>query len=349
MVTALAKRGLPWRVEGIAGPALRAAGVQPIAKAEDLQAVGLMEAIGSLPRHLRLLSVLKRRFREGRYSAALLVDYPGFHLRVAEAATAAGIPVLYYIPPQIWGWGEWRIRRLDTVVSQLAVTLPFERDYYRRRGVACSYVGHPLLDRAPGPVQAAARVALGIPDDRVVLGVFPGSRASEVSRLWPHFRDAAKELLVERPDLVVALAAVPPLEYPGSEEFTVVADKSELVMAASNAAICKSGTVTLEATLSDTPHAIAYALHPVTAALARKLSRVDHIGLGNLLADDPAVPELLQGAVTSAAIRRAVAPLLDASSPEAQRQRQMFIDVRDKLGGPGAADRVAAMTMEMAA
>ena len=208
MVAALSKKGLDWEFDGIAGAALRAAGVQAIAKAEDLQAVGLVEAIGSLPQHLRLLRTLKRRFRERRYDVALLVDYPGFHLRVARAATAAGIPVLYYIPPQVWGWGEWRVQRLETAVSRLAVTLPFERDYYQSRGVACSYVGHPLLDRAPGPVQATARAALGIAKDRVVLGLFPGSRASEVSRLWPHFRDAANTLVGSNPDLEVALAVV---------------------------------------------------------------------------------------------------------------------------------------------
>ncbi len=348
-MTALSQRGPDCEFDGIAGPALRAAGVRPVAWAEDLGSVGLVEAIGSLPKHLALLRTLKRRFRKYPYDAVLLVDYPGFHLRVAAAAAAAGIPVLYYIPPQIWAWGEWRLERLQSVVSRLAVTLPFERDYYRDRGVACSYVGHPLLDRAAIPAQPVARTALDIPHDRVTLGLFPGSRASEVARLWPHFRDAANELAAEYPELAVVVAAIEGLEYPGSNAFKVVTDAAELVMAASTAAICKSGTITLEAALYDTPHAIAYALHPVTAALARRLARVDHIGLGNILADDPAVPEFLQGALTKGALAKSVAPLLDGASPETYRQQEMFADVRAKLGGPGAADRVAAMTMELAA
>ncbi len=349
MVTALSQRGPDCEFDGIAGPALRAAGVQPVARAEDLGAVGLVEAIGSLPRHVALLQTLKRRFRKYPYDAVLLVDYPGFHLRVAAAAAAAGIPVLYYIPPQIWAWGEWRLERLQSAVSRLAVTLPFERDYYRDRGVACSYVGHPLLDRAAGPTQPVARTALDIPHDRTTLGLFPGSRTSEVARLWPHFRDAANELAAGNPELAVTVAAIEGLEYPGSDAFRVVTDAAELVMAASTAAICKSGTITLEAALYGTPHAIAYAVHPVTAALARRLARVDHIGLGNILADKPAVPELLQGALTHGALAKAVAPLLDGASPETRRQQEMFADVRTKLGGPGAADRVAAMTMELAA
>ncbi len=349
MVTALSQRCPGCEFDGIAGPALRATGVQPIARAEDLGAVGLVEALKSLPMHIALLRTLKRRFRQHPYDAVLLVDYPGFHLRVAAAAAAAGIPVLYYIPPQVWAWGGGRLERLQSVVSRLAVTLPFERDYYRNRGVACSYVGHPLLDRPAVGTQPEARTALDIPDDRVVLGLFPGSRAAEVARLWPHFRDAGNELAVSHPDLEVTVAAIEGLEYPGSEAFRVVTDAPELVMAASTAAICKSGTTTLEAALCHTPHAIAYALHPVTAALARRLANVDHIGLGNLLADNPAVPELLQGALRRGALARAVAPLLDDASPDTQRQQRMFADVRTKLGGPGAADRVAAMTMELAA
>ena len=349
MVRSLKRSSPDLVIDAVAGPALRDVDVRPIADADRLGAVGLFESIGSLPRHLTLLASLRRRFREHRYDLVLLVDYPGFHLRVAQSAAKQNIPVLYYLPPQVWAWGGWRVKRLQASVSQLAVALPFEDEFYERMGVPCSYVGHPLLDRDEVPTSAIARAHLDLAGEIRTLGLFPGSRRTEVRRLWPAMRGAALMLQASLPGLEVLVAAVPGYQYPGADSFRLVFDHPADVMAASTAAICKSGTTTLEAALANTPHIIAYAMHPATAAVARRLVHVDHVGLVNLLADQPSVPEFLQREVTSDTLAKAVAPLLEHGSVDAAQQRASFAAVRAKLGSPGAADRVAKMALDLAA
>lgn len=349
VVRELLRRRSELEVEAVAGPQVAAAGATPIARAERLAAVGLVEAAGALPRHAALLRRLERSFARGRYDLAILVDYPGFHLRVAAAAAAHGVPVLYYIAPQLWAWGAWRMGALRRRTRCLAVVLPFEEGFFAARGIAARFVGHPLLDRPPAPSRAAARRHLGLTDGRPTLALFPASRPAELHRLWPPFRDAAQVLRNLVPDLAVIVAGLPDGRYPGGEEFTLVRGDSPTVFAAADAALCKSGTATIEAALADVPMVIGYRLHPVTAALARRLSRVERIGLVNLVAGRAVVPELLQEAAQPLALARAVLPLLERDGAAARRQREAFAAVRAALGQPGAAGRVAGLALELAA
>src|SRR6058998_2394653 len=182
VVTAL-KRRLPGAsVEAFGGPDLEAAGAVVLDRMERFSVVGFVEALAKLPAHFRLLGRVGDAFRAGRYDLVILVDYPGYHLRAAAAARAAGIPVLYYIAPQMWAWGPGRVRKL-TAVRRLAVILPFEEPFFRERGVPASFVGHPLRDRTPAPPRAEARRGLGLDPGRPVLGLFPGSRSQEIARL----------------------------------------------------------------------------------------------------------------------------------------------------------------------
>src|SRR5207253_961780 len=159
--------------EALGGPLLERAGVRVLDRMESYSVVGFVEALAKIPAHYRLLNRIKQSFQDKRYDLVILVDYPGYHLRAAAAAAAAGIPVLYYIAPQMWAWGPGRVRKL-AAVKRLAVILPFEEQFFRERGVAATFVGHPLRDRPPLPSRAETRTALGLDPSRPVLGLFPG-------------------------------------------------------------------------------------------------------------------------------------------------------------------------------
>jgi lipid-A-disaccharide synthase len=324
-------------------------GANVVESSTELAVVGLVEGFGAIPAHVRLLSRLRRRFADGLYDLVILVDYPGFHLKVAAAAAANDVPVLYYIAPQLWAWGAWRVRSIRKSVQQMAVVLPFEEEYFRSRGVSAEFVGHPLLDRIAPSSGEHAGTALDLPDGVPVLGLLPGSRTPEIKRLWPSFRDAARILSESIPTLRVLVAAIDGVEYPGAPEFQYCQGNSGAVLTASNAVLCKSGTATLEAALLGTPMVIAYRVHPLTYAVAKLAVQVSHIGLVNVIAGFEVCPEFLQTAATPQALARAVRPLLDKTSAAASRQLDGYSQIRGQLGGPGATQRVADMAGRMVA
>lgn len=336
-------------MDGIGGPEMAAAGTTILEPIGRLSAMGLSEVAKTLPRHEALLRRVRRLFAERQYDVVILVDYPGFHLRVAAAARRAGIPVLYYIAPQLWAWGTWRIRSLRRNVRALAVVLPFEEEYFRSRGVPAEFVGHPLLDREPLPQRDSVRHELGIAEAAPVLGLLPGSRRQEVDRLWPRFREAAVKLRNVVGDLEVMVAGLPGIHYPRSDELSIRSQSARSVLATADAVICKSGTATLEAALAGTPMVIAYSMSPFTYAVAKRVVRVGHVGLVNLLADRQIAPELIQHDVTPDKLADAAGCLLDRSGDAARKQREAFAAIRQRLGCPGVGARVADMARRLAA
>ncbi len=354
MVRALTRAAPHLEVEAMGGSHLAGSGAIIRHRLEEYSVLGFAEIVASLPRHWRLLRTLTAEFRRGRYDLVVLVDYPGFHLFVARAARRAGIPVLYYVAPQAWAWRPGRVRTIAANVTRLAVILPFESAWFAARGVRAEFVGHPLLDGTMEytPVsRAEGRDRLGCaPDDRV-LGLFPGSRAQEVRRLWPLLRRVACHLLENGDCDRVVVAVMPGLSYPGLESsprFRAVPSSAE-AFAVADAAVVKSGTTTLEAALSGTPMIVCYRAHPLTAWLARRLLRIRRISLVNLVSQDDLVPELLQDEVTVARVLDVLRPLLDPTTDAAIRQRAGLAKVRAQLGTPGAADRVAGMALELLA
>lgn len=342
LVTALRRLVPNVAIEGVGGPKLAAAGAKLMARIEDLMVIGLVEVVRKLPTHLRLLRTVERRLARGDVRLIVLVDYPGFHLRVAEVARRAGVPVLYYIAPQLWAWGERRVARMARDVTRLAVILPFEEAFFSERGVAATFVGHPLLDREPlaGDRRVVKR-ALGLDPDRPLLGLFPGSRPQEAARLWPVFRDAANLIHRRRADAQFLVAATAGAHYPEPGAVQVIGGRPRECFAAADAALCKSGTGTLEAALADTPLVVAYRLHAASYLLARRLVRVPWIGLVNLVAGRQVAPELVQRAVTPTRLAEAALPLLDVRTGERAAQLEGLAEVRRRLGGPGAASRAA--------
>ncbi len=334
-------------IEALGGPAIAAAGAAVRYPMERYTVLGFVEVLGKVPAHLRLLRTLEKVFRAGRYDLVVLIDYPGFHVRVAEAARRHGVKVLYYIAPQLWAWRPGRARRFAESVDRLAAVLPFEPAFFARHGLRAEYVGHPLLDRPSLPPRAAARETLGLGAEERVLGLFPGSRPQEVARHWAPFREAGHRLLAEgRCDRVV-VAGTAEGEYPDPGHVQVHRGSAGPVFAAADAALAKSGTTTLEAALADLPMVVAYRVHPLTSWLARRLITVRWISLVNLVADAPVVEELLQGEVAPERLAAAVAPLLDPADSRTGAQRDGLRLVRERLGGPGAANRVAEIAAEL--
>jgi lipid-A-disaccharide synthase len=336
-------------LEAFGGARMADAGAHVLYPMERLHAFGTVEILAKLPAHVRLLRQLRRAFDARAYDLAILIDYPGFHLRVAESAHAAGIPVLYYIAPQLWAWRPQRAVRFAKAVDRLAVVLPFEAAFFARLGLGAEYVGHPLLDRGPMPERAAARARFGIGAGERVLGLFPGSRHGEVQRMWAPFRDAAHRLLAARACDRVLVAATAHEAYPEPGAIEVHRDDPLPVFSAADAAIAKSGTTTLEAALADTPMVVAYRAHPFTSWLSRRLITVPYVSLVNLVAERVVVPELLQHEVTAERLAESVRPLLDAAHPATLAQRAGLRDVRERLGTAGAAGRVADMAEQLLA
>ncbi len=346
-VIAALRRRLPQaEIEAVGGPRMAAAGAAIRHSIDGLSAMGLIEVLDKLPAHYRLLRALRRDFRAGRYDLVIPVDYPGFHFHLAEAAKRQQIPVLWYIAPQLWAWHRERAARLARAVDRLAVILPFESAFFQREGVETTYVGHPLADRVP-PDRAAARAALGLGAAERVLALFPGSRRGEIRRLWPVYRAAAERLLAQNACDRVVVAATSWGEYPGEVPVTLVRDRPTEVLEAADAVLAKSGTTTLEAALAGVPMVVAYRMHPITYRLLRGLVTARWAALPNLIVDRDVVPELIQGAATVDALVATVTPLLDIDSSVRRAQLAGLAEVRERLGGPGASARVAALAEEM--
>ncbi len=347
VVRALRERYPDASIEALGGPRMAQAGATLRYDMEGLAAFGFVEIVTKLGAHLRLLRALRQDLRAGRYDLVILIDYPGFHLRVAEAARAAGTKVLYYIAPQLWAWRPERARRLAAAVDRLAVVLPFEQPFFSGLGLRSEYVGHPLVDRAPVPTRAVARESLGIPPGSRVLGLFPGSRAQEIRRLWAPFRAAAARLQAEGRCDRVLVAGTEWGQYPEPGPAEIVRGDPARLLAAADAALVKSGTTTLEAALSGTPMVVAYKVHPLTYQLAQRVRTVPWVSLVNLVVGSEVVPELLQDQAEAEPLAAALRPLLDPDDPRTRAQHEGLAVVRRRLGESGASTRVAALAEEL--
>ena len=340
------QRSLPGvRLVGLGGSEMEAAGVELLAGLDRLAILGFAEVVRHLPDMLALRKQVRSFFEREGVDLFVPVDYPGFNLPLARWAHGRGVPVVYYIAPQVWAWHESRAARLAEVADEVCVVLPFEEEFLRRYGANVRFVGHPLLDReiagnaaeerSRGPAASAAA-------GETVLGLFPGSREQEVRRMLPAFLDAAGRLAADVPgfrmrvarsrDLPLALFAECPEDSIGSPE---------RVAAESTAALTKSGTITLQLALNDVPMVVGYRVNRWTAVLARRLLKIPHIALVNLVADREVVPERIQERMTGAELAAAVRPLLDPTSPESAAMKDGLALVRSRLGEPGAAVRVA--------
>jgi lipid-A-disaccharide synthase len=355
LAAAIQRRWPGAKLFGLGGPRMAEAGVELLADFRRLAVMGFAEVIGQIPFFLRLLRQLRSELDARRPDLVIPIDYPGFNMRLSRDAKLAGVPVLYYIAPQVWAWHRSRMRRLAELADRLAVILPFEERLFRDAGARAEFVGHPLLDgpfNAGGGEELAAE--LGLDPARPVVALFPGSRAQEVARHGELFLEVAARIQRAVPSVqpVLAVSDAVPAEAYASVPYPRTRRSRELLVLA-RAALVKSGTTTLEAALSGTPMVIAYRTHPLTYWLARRLVRVDHIGLVNLVAGSRVAPEYIQSEATPDALADALLPLLEPGHPEREAALEALALVRASLhprsanGASSTADRVAGIAAEL--
>ncbi len=327
---------------GLGGERLEAAGVDLLRRLDELAVMGFAEVVARLGFFRRLEAEIKQRLAGGGFDVVIAVDYPGLNLRVAAAAARLGVPVLYYIGPQVWAWKPGRARRLSRTADRIALILPFEAPLYERHGGRAVFVGHPLLDRPPREDPDGLAQALGLDRARPVLALFPGSREQELARHAGPFVAAARALQERVAGLQVVVGKARSLgggAY-GRFPFPRTEDGASL-RALATAGLVKSGTSTLEAALSGMPFVAAYVAHPASYWLARRLVRVPHFCLANLVAGDRVVPEFAQQEASPSALASALEPLLDAGSAARREMVAGLASVRAALGEPGASAKVA--------
>lgn len=343
---------IPIEVRGVAGPALVASGAEALVPQQRLAVIGFSGVLARLPDLLRARSVLLRAAREWRPDVALLVDYPGFNLRLGPQLKRLGTRVFYYIAPQVWAWHPERAAAMASWVDRLAVVFPFEEPIFRSAGVETVFVGHPLLDDLAPEVDALTlRSELDATADAPILGLLPGSRDGEITRLARPMLEAAQRLRRSHSAIrpVVALAAgrelhgIPPHLLEG---VAVMRGRTRSVQAHSEVCAVASGTATLETALFGTPLVIVYRVGWLNAQIARRVITLPRIGLPNIVAGTDVALELLQDALTPAALAAGLARVLDDPA-EATRQRAGLQDLRSRLGGGGAARRAAAALSEV--
>jgi lipid-A-disaccharide synthase len=341
---------------GVAGERMRAAGVRALTRTEDIAGLGVAELASTIWSTLGVLRELKATVRRERPDLVILIDFAEFNMSLARATKRAGVPVLYYITPQVWAWRRGRVARIIARTDRLAVVLPFEAELYASAGERVSFVGHPLLDRiAPAQDRATALKRHGLPTHARLLSLLPGSRRGEVRYLLRPMVEAARVLEADL-GLTPVIALAPTLTLAQLREegrinfegIRVIEGDTYGIVAASELALTASGTATLETALLGCPMVIAYKMSPVTYALARMLVRgVDFIAMPNILAGREIVPELIQGQVNARNLVRAAENLM--VEPLRTETRDALLALRTRLGEPGAAARVAAIAIQMMA
>jgi lipid-A-disaccharide synthase len=335
---------------GMGGERMAAAGFDRLADVTAAAVTGGTEAIRPLPTLLRAWRRLRAVLLGPHPPAALvLIDFPEFNLRLARIARRAGIPVVYFIPPQVWAWRPWRVRAIVRRVSLVLAVLPFEVPLYRAAGARVEFVGHPVLDALAGaPSREVARHRLGLDADACVVGLLPGSRAQEIARTLPVLHAAAARIAAVRPGTRFVLAAVAsgagpdpaPALRDAAPAVRVVRGDTYAVMRAADLLLVNSGTATLEAALLGTPMIVCYRLSRLTEAWARLLVRVPWISLANITLGRSVVPELYQRAFTAERVAAEALRLL-AGPAELDAQREAFGELGGVLGAPGVGLRAA--------
>lgn len=346
MMRSLRERRPELRFTGMGGEAMRAAGAETLIDVSELAVMGLWEVITQYPRLRGLLRNMQRHLEETRPALLVLVDYVEFNLRLGAHARRLGIPVLFYVSPQIWAWRKKRIHRIKRSVDAMAVLFPFETRVYEEHGIPVRYVGNPLVDQMETPLRDL-RAELGLPADTQVLGLLPGSRRGEIQRHWPLLVATARCLQQEHGRLHFLVPLAPGFRRETLEALAPSAglpmtlltgpDRAREVMAASDLLLISSGTATLEAALLQTPMIVIYRMAPLSYALFSRLVRVPHVALANIVGGGPLVPERLQRAANPEALcREALGLLRDPAQLAAMRAS--LGQVRKRLG-PGGADR----------
>ena len=362
-VEALRRRRPGTTFAGLGGDALARAGVELLVHQREIAIGGLVEVLSSVRRVLSAWAILGRALTRRRPGLVVLVDSPDFNLPLAKRARRAGVPVLYYVSPQVWAWRRRRIRMLARRVDRLAAIFPFEPALYAGSGLRVDFVGHPLVDTLGDLSRRldakTAREELGLPRDAPLVLLMPGSRRNELAHHLAPMLESARLLARRRPDVRFALAVAPSLARdevaarvgaaalpPGLAPSLVSGHAHEAILA-SDVVLAKPGTTTVEVALLGRPLVVLGKANALTAALARRLVDLPSLVMPNLIAGAPVVPEFLQEDARPERIALALEALLDGPARALALERLAV--VRARLGGGGAAERTAAIAEEMLA
>ncbi len=345
-------------VTGIGGDAMGGEGARLLCTQDRLAIMGLTEVVKHLPFFFGLLRRIRKHLAAHRPELMVLIDFPDFNFRLAKIAKELGIPVLYYISPQIWAWRTGRKRKLARLASRLAVVFPFEVEFYREENIPVEFVGHPLiaeLENVTG--RDAFRQTHGLAAGRPLVGLMPGSRVQEIERHMGLFLAAAGRMRAHRGELQFAAAMLKHTAAalsPGHRELIgrlgvkLIHGDSLGLIAAADVLLTKSGTTTMEAALLGTPMVISYRTGALSYLIASRLVKIKHIGMPNLLDDRPAIPELIQHEVTAGRIAELALELLAGDSPLRGRVVEQCRRVRESLTtAKPASERVAEIVLEM--
>jgi lipid-A-disaccharide synthase len=344
------------QVSGLGGPAFAAAGGVLLDDYRGLAVTGLTEALAKVPRSYATIRRFARLAGTERPDALVVIDFPDFNFPLARRVKQLGIPVVYYISPQIWAWRPGRLKTIREIADRVLVIFPFEEAIYRAGGVPVEFVGHPLIDLAePSAARAPFLRAHGLSPEAPTVAVLPGSRPNEVGRILAGLV-AAGQLIRERvPGTQFLVARAPSLDDQlfaaargaAAPPLTILEGDTDAILAASDVALTASGTATVQAALHDTPMVIVYRLSPLTYRIGRRLVTLDTVGMVNLIAGEQIVPELIQNDFTPEAVaREAVSMLTDRA--RVARVREGLSRVRARLGGPGASRRAASAILQIA-
>jgi lipid-A-disaccharide synthase len=334
---------------GIGGKSLAAQGVKILWPAEELAVVGLLEVAEKIPKIWQAFLRLWRALQTQRPQLAILVDFPDFNFWVARLARYFRVPVMYYISPQIWAWRRYRVRTIARLVDRMVVIFPFEEEFYRRHGVAVTYVGHPLLENLPQlPSRRLLRQQLAIQEDELAIALLPGSRPSEIKQLLPTLLAGAGLVQQQLPRcrFLLPLASstlegiVREITAPYPLKLQIVSNQTYEILSAVDLAVVTSGTATLETALWATPMVIVYRVAPLTYQVGRQLIRVKYIGMANLLAEEGLFPELIQDKLTPDSLAREIFKIIH--NPQYLMQvKSGLARIINRLGGLGASRRAA--------
>jgi lipid-A-disaccharide synthase len=336
-------------VFGLGGPRFAAAGGRQIADYRDLSVNGLFEVVRKIPQLAAARSRIVASADSTRPDVFVPIDFWGFNYRLAQAMRNRGVPVVYYISPQLWASRPWRMKSMREIASRVLVIFPFEEAIYRDAGVPVEFVGHPLVEMTTAAVDSRQFLeARGLTFSAPTVAILPGSRANEVSSILPDLIGAAAQIRSTVSDAQFVVARAPnladalfePVHRANLPRTVMVEDDTDAVLAAANVTLTASGTATVQAALHDSPMVIVYRVSPLTYTLGRWLLTVDTFGMPNLIAGRRIVPELIQHNFTPDAVAREAISMLTDAGRSAQI-RDGLREVRQKLGGVGASHRAA--------
>ena len=355
LVTAMKRLNPEVIFSGIGGKKMEQAGVEILFTASDMAVMGLTEVLSKLHVIYQASKAIKSLLKNERPDLLILMDYPDFNIHIARTAKRQGIPVLYYIGPQIWAWRGGRIKKIARRVDRMAVILPFEKDYYRQTSLTVDYVGHPLLDECPRAMDKN-RIAhkMGIGRSHPVVGLLPGSRKEEIRNLLPAMAGASEMLAKRYPDLRCILPLAPGIEvsfvqsFLGdlNQEIQLFQGNIYEVLSICDLVLVASGTATLETGIMGVPMVIIYKISSFSYWLGKMIIHVPHIGIVNLIGGEEVVPELIQDEVTADRLAMEALAILEDTEVRENMIRKLRL-LKEKLGKGGVSDRTARIAMEM--